>query len=58
MSSWLYLFPIQPVGVVPDPPKRPGRRVAPFVKDIPRQLRSGCGLCVLIGERKTRREGG
>ena len=47
MSSWLYLFH-STVGVVQTRKALQAAGVAFQIKDIPRQLRSGCGLCVLI----------
>ncbi|HAT1645572.1 TPA: DUF3343 domain-containing protein [Raoultella planticola] len=47
MSRWLYLFH-STVGVVQTRKALQTAGVTFQIKDIPRQLRSGCGLCVLI----------
>lgn len=47
MSRWLYLFH-STVGVVRTRKALQAAGVAFQIQDIPRQLRGGCGLCVLI----------
>lgn len=55
MSKYLFLFH-STVGVVRMRKALQATGMAFEVKDIPRQLRSGCGLCVLIeGSEKTAR---